>query len=430
MTFTKLRGKLNINVFKLYYLLPFLLVTGPFLADLLVTISSIFFIIYFTLYKEKILKISWIFYFILFYFILILTSIFSISSSISFKSSIPYLRFLIMVLSIYYLIDKKVLKLSTFYFCIISLIIILSADGLFQFITGKNILGFKSPLVYRITGLFNEKAVLGNFIFKLIPFIFFLHLVTKDFMFKKYLFFICLIFSVVAITISGDRSAFFLLIFFIILTCLIFFSKKNLLITFIVLSLIFLLILKNEILKNRIIFMTYVGFFNTLEMFSHEKIDKKINIEKKNNTKIHFYISDDHHNHMLTAINIFKEYPLLGSGPNTYRIICRDERFFIKENSCTTHPHNYYLQLLSETGLLGFIFLLILFLKTSYYLFIKCPFLQTKKIDYFIYVNIFLLLLPVLPNGNFFNNWLSIINFLPFGFYLYYFKNKAQFKSK
>jgi O-antigen ligase len=176
--------------------------------------------------------------------------------------------------------------------------------------------------------------------------------------------------------------------------------------------------------------MTYEGFFNTLENYKPENIIKKINIEKKKITELNFYISDDHHHHMLTAISIFKEYPLLGSGPNTYRIMCRDERFFIKENSCTTHPHNYYLQLLAETGLLGFIFLLILFLKISYYLIIKCPFLLTKKIDYFIYVNIFLLLLPVLPNGNFFNNWLSIVNFLPFGFYLYYLKNKVQSKSK
>ena len=430
MIFTAVKKKINLNIFKIYYVLPFLLVSGPFLSDLLISISSFFFLIYFALYQKKIFKMSWIFYFFLFYFVLILTSIFSVSSFISFKSSIPYLRFLIMVLSIYYLLDKKVLKLRTFYLCLISLVIILSVDGLIQFVTGKNILGFKSPLIYRITSFFHEKAVLGGFIFKLIPLIFFLHIVTNDFKFKKFLFIVCLFFSILTIIISGDRSAFYLLIIFVILTCLMFFSKKKLLLTFAVLSLILLLILKNEILKNRIIFMTYEGFFNTLEKFNPEKIDKKINIEKKNNTKIHFYISDDHHHHMLAAINIFKEYPLLGSGPNTYRIICRDERFFIKANSCTTHPHNYYFQLLAETGLFGFVFLLLLFLKTTYYLIIKCPFLSTKKIDYFIYVNVFLLLIPVLPNGNFFNNWLSIVNFLPFGFYLYYLKNKVQFKSR
>jgi O-antigen ligase len=422
--------KLNLNIFKLYYILPFLLVSGPFLPDLLVSISSIFFLIYFMLYEKKLLKISWIFYFILFYFILILTSIFSINLFTSLKSSIPYLRFLIMVLSVYYLIEKKILKLKIFYLSLIGLIIILSADGLIQFITGENIVGFKSPITYRITSFFNEKAVLGGFTFKLIPLIFFLHMATDDFKFKKYLFILCLFFSILSIVISGDRSAFYLLIIFIILTCFMFFSKKNLLITVMVLSSILFLILKNDILKNRIIFMTYEGFFNTLDKFNPENINKKINIEEKKITNLHFYISDDHHHHMLTAINIFKEYPLLGSGPNTYRIICKDKRFFIKENSCTTHPHNFYLQLLAETGIFGFTIILLIFLKTSYYLIIKCPFLSTKKIDYFIYINLFLLLLPVLPNGNFFNNWLSIINFFPFGIYFYYLKNKAQFKFK
>jgi len=430
MTIFKIKKNLNFNIFKLYYFLPLLLVTGPFLPDLLVSLSSIFFLIYFGFNEKELFKMQWVCFFLLFYFILIFTSIFSIFSFVSLKSSLPYLRFLMLVLSTYYLLEKKVLKLNIYYLCLATLIIILSLDGFMQFITGKNILGFVSPISYRVNSFFHDKAVFGSFIFKLIPLFFFLHLVSDNFKYKNFLFKISLLFSIFAITISGDRSAFYMLIIYITLTTLFFLNKKNLVTSLLVFSIIFLIIYKNDVLKNRILLMTYEGFFNVLDKFDEIKIKKKIILENKQIKNINFYISDDHHNHMLTAIKIFKEYPLLGSGPNTYRVVCKDQRFYLKPNSCTTHPHNFYLQTLSETGLFGFIFLFFLFLKTSHFLVFKCLFLPNKKIEYFIYFNFFAILFPLLPNGNLLNNWLSILNFLPFGFYLYYFQNKNHFESK
>ena len=35
-------------------------------------------------------------------------------------------------------------------------------------------------------------------------------------------------------------------------------------------------------------------------------------------------------------------------------------------------------------------------------------------------------LLPMIPNGNFFNNWLSMIMFLPIGFYVFSVNKKKQ----
>jgi O-antigen ligase len=422
MNFFKVNQNSNFNIFKLYYLLPFLLITGPFLPDLLVSLCSIFFLFYFTLYQNKIFKFSWVLYFFLFYIILILSSFFSNYPIYSLKSSLPYLRFLLLILSVYYLLKIKILTVSKFYLSLIILIIFLSIDALIQFISGTNILGWSSPLPYRITSFFHEKAVLGGFVMKLVPLFIFLHFVSDNFRFKNYLFVITLIFAFLTIIISGDRSAFYILIFFIILTNLIFINKKNFLLGVTVISLIFLFILNNNILKNRLLFMTYDGFFTTLESYNPNLLKNNMIIERKKIDKIKFYISDDHHHHMLTAIAIFKEYPWLGSGPNTFRILCQDKRFYIKENSCTTHPHNFYFQLLAETGIFGFLFLSFLFLKISYFLLKKWRVFLINKINYFILFNCLILLFPMLPNGNFFNNWLAIINFFPFGFYLYYFK--------
>ena len=38
-------------------------------------------------------------------------------------------------------------------------------------------------------------------------------------------------------------------------------------------------------------------------------------------------------------------------------IICKDEKYATGITPCMTHPHNFYIQLLAETGIIGFLFL-------------------------------------------------------------------------
>ena len=84
------------------------------------------------------------------------------------------------------------------------------------------------------------------------------------------------------------------------------------------------------------------------------------------------------------------------------------------KNGCTTHPHNFYLQLLSETGIVGTLFILLNFL---YLLAILTKFLYRKLFKNVVelnnpqiclIINFIVFLFPLLPNGNFFNNWLNI----------------------
>ena len=56
---------------------------------------------------------------------------------------------------------------------------------------------------------------------------------------------------------------------------------------------------------------------------------------------------------------MFKDNILFGKGSKTYRYYCNDERFKINRFSCSTHPHNYYVQILAEVGLVGLSFILI-----------------------------------------------------------------------
>jgi O-antigen ligase len=130
-----------------------------------------------------------------------------------------------------------------------------------------------------------------------------------------------------------------------------------------------------------------------------------------------FYI---YHDTKILDFNLKRD--IIGKKINTENILLN---FSHSTNGCTSHPHNFYLQLLSETGIIGFIFLILLFLyllfqlmkNFTYYIFKKKPILNNFQIC--LILGFIITLLPMIPNGNFFNNWLSMMMFFSIGFYIF-----------
>ena len=160
----------NLNKMFLYgfILLPFLLISGPFLPDLITVLSCFYFFINKKIKLAFELRKKEIIFFITFFIYLNFNSIFNSENTlISLKVTAPYFRYLLFTLVLIYFLHKtENFKYKFFYSCLICLIILLF-DSSIQLTTGSNILGY--PIYQnRISSFFNDELILGSFTFKIL----------------------------------------------------------------------------------------------------------------------------------------------------------------------------------------------------------------------------------------------------------------------
>ncbi len=406
----------NNIVFKLYIFLvsiiPIALITGPFLPDLIISLSGIITIYYLTKKKFQfnIFKNYIINFLIIFYLYILILSLFSSNIILSLESSLFYFRFIFFSLTIYFLLIHFENFKKYFFYILLFTIFLVSVDGIIEFFLNINLLSLFNYGIYiesastqaRISGLFRDEWVIGSYLIRLMPILIYLYLnINIDNIFKK-IFFLTILTSSLTIILSGERAALIYLffLFFILSIFLIKKTKKYKFFLFLpILFSIFLTPLFNEKLKNRVIH----GFENYTSLNSEKNI------------YLRYYES---------SFKMFLDKPFFGYGPKMFREVCKN---FIPQDThfgCSTHPHNHYAQLLGETGFIGFLFLLIAFIyffTNLFKLFLYDNKYNTR--DYLSLVSILTLfvinLQPLIPTNNFFGNWINIFYYLPLGFYLY-----------
>jgi len=388
-------------------IIPFLIL-GPFFPDLIVSISALFFLYYtlnnnnFYYFNKKIFII-----FLLFCTISTISSLESENISLSIKSSLFYFRIGLFSCFIWYLIDKDKSILTYFYYALIFCFSALVIDGYFQYFTKVNLLGFEINHI-RVSSFFGDELIMGSYLSRLFPLLFALFLIKQKQKFEIY--FIGLLFILVDVLIymSGERTAFFFLnlstVFIIILIKE---YQKFRLVTFIIAIIcITILSLNSSNLSDRM-------FKGPAEDMGLIKSSKKITI-----------FTPVHDSHYRTAYKMFKDKPVLGHGPKMFRVLCKEKKYEVGVLPCSSHPHNFYVQLLAETGVIGFLFLfsaLIYVLYESLRQFKSITLKQKRTLtDYQVCLlaGILLSVWPLSPNGSLFNNWLMITYSLPVGFYL------------
>lgn len=396
------------NIFSyLIILFPFFLLTGPFLTDFVVSLSSLY--ILFKIFQKKlwyIFKNNFFVFLFVFNIYIILVSLKSDNVLLSLESSLFYIRFLFFAFLIYYLLEVNKLIFKNLYYLLFFIIIFLFFDSTFQYFYGQNFFGFRDIHAYRLSGIFKDEYILGSYISRLMPIL----IALFFFIFKNKInwqLYVILIFCGIMCYLSGERTAMFIYLSFLFFMLL--FLREIRVKIFMILSVLLLALTIFSMNDKNLYERAYIKSINSF--FPEDGI------------KIYSYV---HESLFETSFNMFIQNKYFGVGPKLFRIKCSEEKYnkYIHESlGCSTHPHNIYLQLLSETGLIGAGFLLIIFVFLLYQFF-RVYFKSLSEFKYSIlslYTILLLNLFPLIPSGNFFNNYISAIYYFPIGITLYFY---------
>ena len=278
--------------------------------------------------------------------------------------------------------------------------------------------GFTNITANRMTLLLSDKQILGGYLSRIFPLLFGALIYSFNLDRKKIIsLMLLLIITDVVIYISGERTAIGLLLLETVMIIILIskFKMLRILSLFLSIGIIVVITFFNAEIRERNIDKTLQQL--NINGAVSEKIDK---FEKRFNL-----FSPQHESHIITSYNMFRENFFFGIGPGQFRNFCNDDRYFYNKLGCSTHPHNSYMQVLAELGIIGFIFIICAFFYVLIALILKFKTKSSRdpvNLQDFrscLLISFTLSLWPILPTQDFFNNWINILYYLPIGFYLH-----------
>ena len=368
----------------LFCIIPLTILVGSSVSLINIILIDISFIVL-IIYKRhfEFLKDKSILYLFLLYIYLIFNSFISVDIYEGLFRNIGFIRIIILfaAFNFFFINDiffKKVLK---FWSLIIFIVLI---DVFIEAFFGKNILGFDGKQYgKRLVSFFKDEPIVGGYLNGF--YLLIVGFLMNEFKNKKILFIsIIMILALMAILLTGERSngikAILGLSLFLLLIKSISF-KKNILIISCTIIIVFLSISNYHYLKQRF----------------HKQIKTSMMITKDN---VYYLL-------YTSGFEVFKNNKFVGVGNKNYRIeACKPEN--VNKYTCNTHPHQIYLELLSEHGIFGALMILFIMYKLIFSKILN-TFKQNDytKIGTLIYMT--LVFTPLLPGGAFFSNFLLTI---------------------
>ena len=389
------------------FLLPFAIPFSRSVADIFIVLIAILFLCksYFegewNWIKEGWFKFSLIFFL---YCILINTPL-SIDSFTSFQYSIFFLRWPIFALALGYWILNDIKSLKNFLGVTFFVCLFLIFDTWYQYFMGVDIFGLEKHNPTRLTGPFSGPHI-GMWLTKLIILPIFLFTIIKEYKnflknkFSPLIFFIFFAVFLFTIFITGERMAFLMTILSIF-------------------TVLFGLILSKNI---SVLKMLYFLFFISIAIYLFSFIDPQ-QTQRGIYSSIKMITNWSNNGYTIvwkSAYDVWLANPWFGAGLHKYREACELLGIYgtfenpIAGGVCF-HPHNISMQLLSETGIVGFILFFTMVISLSIRL-LKTSFIKKDWLLYFLILNVLIAcFLPIQSNTDFFSNKYSSLVWLLVG---------------
>lgn len=326
------------------------------------------------------------------------------------NKSLLFLRYIFLYFAIRLITYKEQINYKFLFYSFGLLSLFVSIDIIFQFFNGKDLFGFTSPFTNKLTGPFHTEAIAGGFIQKFSFFLFFgfmLLVKINDTKIKILILTLLFFVTILSIILSGNRMS---LILFIFGTSLVFLNtkilRKYILHILATISLMVAILFSiNEPVKNY-----YNGFYKAsksiLSVYSNKLLGSDLDIPYE--TK-HTYLHEFESGFSTWQLNRY-----IGGGLKSFRYNCPKRKIeaINVRTTCNIHPHNYYLEILTDLGVIG----LVLFLSIIIMSIIKSfSALKNEKIKYILSPFFYVFIAEVFPiraSGSFFTTNNATVIFL------------------
>ncbi len=324
--------------------------------------------------------------------------------------SITYLRFLLLYLIIRFMVTKNLINFKLFFISSSLFSFFVALDIFYQFIIGRDIFGHL-PVGLKLSGPFGDELIAGSYLQRFSIFSFFI----IPLFFSKYrkIIFIILplifVYYFTAIVFTGNRMP---LVLFLLSILFIFISEEKTKKYFISFIFGFLLIFISIYSFNENVKTNFNNFFIQVKQLS-----KVITGEEFEKYRMPSYYMEFESFYDTWLMNKY-----MGGGIKQFRYNCHERKNIDRSSKfiCNTHPHNYYLEILTELGLIGLIILSVLILTIFYKSFITKYIIKTDlKYNNLITPFIFLFITEIFPiksSGSFFTTGNATFIFLILSF--------------
>lgn len=270
--------------------------------------------------------------------------------------SIAYLRYLLFYFSIRSIIEKNYFNVKMFFTSASICVIFVSLDLFLQFFSGKDIFGFPKSN-QKLSGPFGDELIAGSYLQRFCLFLFFLALFYKNYFTKinlNFLFLMTFILLFFSIVIAGNRMS---VVLFMLLFIFLFLLEKNLR-KFLIILIPFIFIL----------YFAFYNFFPYIEFLTNQflKHSYKIifSLDEIYKVNLNMNFSNTYLKEFYLGYMTWQENLVFGGGINSFYLNCK-----INFGLCISHPHNYYLEILSELGIIGMFIISAIFIKLLYLFF-------------------------------------------------------------
>ncbi len=417
----------------LFILIPLLLITGPAIPDIIISLGSIFGIISLVYIKEykNLIKINYFRISIILWLGLLFISVFSYNKINSFQDAFIFIRLLLIPFLCYFIFFKNIKIFKQTLCLILFLVIFVCLDTLYQFLNytsengfGKDIFGFKSNWYGRVTGPFGDELIPGSYVSKFGLFGFVILISIKKLKNKTIILPIYLSLILLISYVSGERMAFatFALSLSILLILLKGFRRSIFLSLALGALFIFVSIYLHPFYNDfKIIESTQYHQGQKIEKVfkcndDSEKLCSKIlNVQPSFFEVIKNFSTSAYGEIYLLSYKMFLDNPITGIGINNFQYLCKYNDSYKKmmiNYECASHPHNIYIQWLAEGGLIVFIiFILYVYFLVSFILNNS----GDKKYKIISLVIILLMFWPIMSTGSLIKNWYGVTTFFIIG---------------